>query len=380
MHVGLNLVFLVPGESSGPETYARELIPALLSERSDVRITAFINREATEAHNLPWRDLVESVTVPVRARRRSAWVLGEQQLLPMLAKRAGVDLVHSLLNTGPAWGAFRRVVTIHDLIYRLYPAAHGPLRTLAMRLLVPQAARTADRIIVPSDTTRSDLIRLLHVPEAKIDLVPEGTGTSPPKRWSSADDLHRRYGLHDRPFALALALKRPHKNLDRLLEALALIPRDRRPVLILAGHATPYERELRKQAAHLGVDEDTRFVGWVPDEELEGLYRASTCFVFPSLYEGFGLPVLEAMTRGVPVACSNRGALAEVADDAALIFDPFDARSIADAIETLVADPHERERLSRAGVANAARFSWSETARKTLESYESALAYSASTT
>jgi glycosyltransferase involved in cell wall biosynthesis len=373
MHVGLNLVFLVPGESSGPETYARELIPALVSERPDVRITAFVNREVTEARNLPWRDLVESVTVPVRARRRSAWVLGEQQLLPVLAKRAGVDLVHSLLNTGPAWGPFRRVVTIHDLIYRLYPAAHGPLRTLAMRLLVPLAARTADRIIVPSDTTRRDLIRLLHVPDAKVELVPEGTGTGLSERWSPEDELRRRYGLRDRPFALTLALKRPHKNLERLLEALALIPRDRRPLLVLAGHATPYEKKLRKHAAHLGVDEDTRFVGWVSDEELEGLYRASTCFVFPSLYEGFGLPVLEAMARGVPVACSDRAALVEVAGDAAIRFDPEQPRAVAAAIERLVADPTERERLSRAGRANAARFSWATTAQRTLRVYELAL-------
>jgi glycosyltransferase involved in cell wall biosynthesis len=373
MHIGLNLVFLVPGESSGPETYARELIPALLSERSDVRITAFINREATEAHNLPWRDLVESVTVPVRARRRSAWVLGEQQLLPMLAKRAGVDLVHSLLNTGPAWGAFRRVVTIHDLIYRIYPGAHGPLRTLAMRLLVPLAARTAERIIVPSDTTRRDLIRLLHVPDAKIDLVPQGVGMTPPERWGTAEELRRRHDLRDRPFVLTLALKRPHKNLESLLEALALIPRDRRPVLVLAGHPTPYEQELREHAVRLGLDEDVRFVGWVPDEQLEGLYRASTCFVFPSLYEGFGLPVLEAMSRGVPVACSDRGALAEVAGDAAVTFDPEQPQEIAAAVETLLADPAERGRLSRAGRANAARFSWAETARRTLHVYERAL-------
>jgi glycosyltransferase involved in cell wall biosynthesis len=373
VHVGLNLVFLVPGESSGPETYARELIPALLSERPDLRITAFVNREVSEARDLPWRDLVETVTVPVRARRRSAWVLGEQQLLPMLAKRAGVDLVHSLLNTGPAWGPFRRVLTIHDLIYRIYPAEHGPLRTLAMRLLVPLAARTADRIIVPSDTTRKDLIRLLHIPNVKMDLVPEGAGTRPSERWSAADELRRRYDLRDRPFVLTLALKRPHKNLKRLLEGLALIPRDRRPVLVLAGHATPYERDLRTHAARLGLDEDVRFVGWVPNEELEGLYRASTCFVFPSLYEGFGLPVLEAMARGVPVACSDRGALVEVAGQAAILFDPEQPQAIAAAIERLLGDPGERERLSRAGRANAARFSWAETARRTLRVYELAL-------
>lgn len=156
MHVGLNLIYLVPGESSGPETYARQLIPALHREQPDVRITAFINREASNSGDGPWRDLVPAVTVPVRARRRSGWVRGEQQLLPLLAKRAGVDLVHSLLNTAPAWGAFRKVVTIHDVIYRIYPEAHSRLRSLGLRLLVPLAARTADRIIVPSDTTQRD--------------------------------------------------------------------------------------------------------------------------------------------------------------------------------------------------------------------------------
>jgi glycosyltransferase involved in cell wall biosynthesis len=380
MHIGLNLVFLVPGESSGPETYVRELIPALLDERPDLRLTAFINREASEAGDGPWGELVPSVTVPVRARRRTGWVWGEQQLLPRLAQRAGVELLHSLLNTGPAWGSFRRVVTIHDLIYRIHPAAHSLAPTIAMRMLVPLAARSADRIIVPSETTRRDVIRLLGVDASKIDLVPQGGGIATARRAESGELLRGRYELGTRPIVLTVSLKRKHKNLERLLDALALIPHERRPALVLAGHATPYERHLRAHAQRLGVAPDTRFLGWVPHDELEGLYRASTCFVFPSLYEGFGLPVLEAMMRGVPVACSNRGALTEVADDAALTFDPEQPREIAAAIERLLADPGERERLSRAGEANAGRYSWAETARRTLASYESALAYSRKTT
>src|SRR5919198_279311 len=345
MQIGLNLVFLVPGESSGPETYVRELIPALLDERPDLRLTAFINREASEAGDGAWGELVPSVTVPVRARRRTGWVWGEQQLLPRLAQRAGVELLHSLLNTGPAWGSFRRVVTIHDLIYRIHPAAHSLVRTIAMRMLVPLAARSAHRIIVPSETTRRDVIRLLGVDASKIDLVPQGGGIATAGRAESGELLRGRYELGTRPIVLTVSLKRKHKNLERLLDALALIPHGRRPALVLAGHATPYERHLRAHAQRLGVAPDTRFLGWVPHDELEGLYRASTCFVFPSLYEGFGLPVLEAMMRGVPVACSNRGALTEVADDAALTFDPLEPRSIATAIERLLGDSAERERF-----------------------------------
>jgi len=134
VHIGLNLVYLVPGETGGLETYARELIPALVRERPDLRLTAFVSREAA-AGDGPWADLIPSVTLAVRARRRAEWVRGEQQLLPPAAARAGVDVVHSLASTAPAWGHFRRVVTIHDVIYKRYPEAHFGVRSLAMRLL-----------------------------------------------------------------------------------------------------------------------------------------------------------------------------------------------------------------------------------------------------
>lgn len=376
MHVGLNLIFLVPREMSGLETYARELTTALLQERPGLRVTAFVNREA--AADGTWGELVPTVTVPVYGRRRADWVRGEQVLLPRSATRAGVDLVHSLASTAPAWGAFRRVVTIHDVIYKLHPEAHG-WRTLALRGLIPLAARRSDRVIVPSQTTGRDLERLLRVPAARIDVVPNGIGATPVERPVAPEEVRRRYDLGRGELLVTVSLKRPNKNLTRLLDALALIPPGRRPLLVLAGHATPYERTLRRHAQRIGVAPDARFLPWVPADELEGLYGAATAFVFPSLYEGFGLPVLEAMSRGVPVACSDRGALAEVADAAALTFDPEDPRAIAAAIETLVSDEHERTRLSRAGRENAARFSWAETARKTLASYQSALAYSRST-
>jgi glycosyltransferase involved in cell wall biosynthesis len=359
------------------ETYARELTTALLREQPDLRVTAFVNREASS--DPLWRELVPTITVPVYGRRRSSWVRGEQVLLPRLAHRAGVDVVHSLASTAPSWGSFRRVVTIHDVIYRIHPEAHAGWRSLAMRALVPLAARRSHRVIVPSRATRDDLIRLLKVPEEKIDLVPNGFGAPPSARWDSEEELRHRHDLGTRPFILTVSLKRPNKNLLRLLEAMALIPRERRPILVLAGHATPYEGELRARAAKLGLGESTRFLGWVSSEELEGLYRSATCFVFPSLYEGFGLPVLEAMARGTPVACSNRGALIEVADDAALLFDPEQPDAIAAAIEKLLADPIERERLSRAGREQAAGFTWAEAARRTLETYESAVEYSRST-
>ena len=372
MHVGLNLVFLVPGQTGGMEVYARELIPELVAAAPQHRFTAFVNREAAAAPG-PWADVVEAVVVPVDPRNRIEWVRGEQQLLPPLAQRAGVDLLHSLASTSPAWGSFRRVVTIHDLIYKLVPEAHPGLRSLGMRLLVPLAARRNHRNIADSAATRHDLERLLHVRPGKVDVVPLGLGTSRRAAALPEAEVRARLDAGARPIVLSVSAKLAHKNLMRLITAVSLLPGERRPVLVLPGYGTPHEAELRAHARQLGVEPDVRFLGWVSTEELEGLYAAAAGFVFPSLAEGFGLPVLEAMARGVPVACSNRGALAEVAGDAALLFDPESEQAIASAMRTLIEDRAEAERLAAAGRVRATGFSWRATAAGTLAAYAGAL-------
>jgi glycosyltransferase involved in cell wall biosynthesis len=373
LHVGLNLVYLVPGETGGTEVVARELVPELVAARPDVRFTAFLNEEAAGTRNGFWRDLVPTVTVPVRARRRVQWVRGEQQLLPRLAEDAGVDLIHSLANTGPVRGRFRRVVTIHDLIHRVAPEAHFGLRSIGMRILVSLAARRSDRVIADSQSTREDLVRLMGIAPAKIDVAPLGLGAAARAKPMDEAELRRRLTLGDRAVLLSVSAKRPHKNLARLLEAHALLPAERRPVLVIPGYPTPHEEELRRRAHELGIEDEVRLLGWVSEPELEALYSVAACFAFPSLYEGFGMPVLEAMSRGVPVACSNRSSLGEVAGDAALLFDPDSAVSIAEAIERILADRAEAARLRAAGREQAARFTWQRTARATLASYERAL-------
>ena len=373
MHVGLNLVFLVPGEQGGMEVYARELLRALPAERPDLRITAFVNREARAAGG-EWDQFAEVVEVPVFARSRVQWVRGEQQLLPGLARRAGIDVLHSLASTAPARGRFRRVVTIHDLLYRVVPDAHFGILGLGMRVLIPLAAHRSHRVIVDSQSTRGDVRRHLRVPEHKLDVVPLGGGRRAHAEPEPAAVLRERHALGDRQVLLSVSAKRPHKNLARLLEALAAIPGERRPVLVIPGYPTPYEATLRARAEQLGVSGDLRLLDWVSGAELEGLYALAAAFVFPSLYEGFGLPVLEAMRRGVPVACSDRSSLPEVAGDAALMFDPDDASAITAAVERVLGDPAEAERLRAAGRAQAQRFTWAATARVTAASYERAMA------
>ncbi len=375
MHIGLNLIYLVPGDTGGMEVYARELLPELVRcAPPGTRFTAFVSREASAAADGPWGELMPAVTVPVNARRREQWVLGEQAFLPRLAARVGVDLVHSLASTAPAYGRFRRVLTVHDLIYARFPDAHPGLRDRGMRVLVPLAARRSTRVIAISDSTRRDLVELLGLPEERIDVVPQGLGTvRRPGSALSAQQTRARFDLGERRVLLTLSAKRPHKNLLALVGAFARIPSERRPVLVLPGYPTWHEAELRARAAQLGVLADMRFEGWLSEGEIEGLWGLADAFVYPSLYEGFGLPVLEAMARGVPVACADTSSLPEVAGDAALLFDPRSETAIAQAIERPLGDPALARDLRERGLARARGFSWERTARLTLDSYARAL-------
>lgn len=363
MHVGLNMIFLTPGAIGGMEVYARELAPRLAATPG-LRVTAFVGREAAG------EDFgVERVVLPVTASSRAQWVAGEQLVLPRAAARHGCDVVHSLASTAPVRGRFRRVVTIHDLLYAIVPDAHFGLRALGMRALVPAAARSSHRVIAISAATRDDVHARLHVPLGRIDTVLQGV-SAPVAAPTPKADLRRTLELGERPVLLTFSAKRPHKNLLRLIDALATL--EDRPLLVLPGYPTEHEQELRDRAAALGVIADVRFPGWISEADREGLYALATAFVFPSLYEGFGLPVLEAMQRGVPVATSDRGSLAEVAGDAALRFDPEDTGAIAAAVARLLAEPALREDLVARGARQAAAHGWDRTAAGTVAAYRRA--------
>lgn len=355
------------------EIVAREMIPALLAAAPHVRFTAYINREAAAANNGPWGELLPATTVPINARNRVQWVLGEQTLLPLLAARAGVDLVHSLASTAPVWGRFRRVVTVHDLIYARFPDAHAGFRDKGMRVLVPAAVRRSDRVMADSQSTRLDLIALLGVDPTRVDVVPLGLGAVRREEPMAEHDVRERLGLGERRVLLSLSAKRPHKNLLALIGALAELSQQERPMLVLPGYPTAHEAELRDRVRALGLDDDVRFPAWLSAAELEGLWAIAGAFVFPSLYEGFGLPVLEAMARGVPVACSNSSSLPEVAGDAALLFDPSDVGAISVALRRLLTDPVLAETLRARGLQRVRQFTWEHTARLTLDSYARAL-------
>jgi len=371
MHVGVNLLYLLPGETGGHETYARELIAAMIEHEPKLRVTAFVNRDAVSRLGDELGDRVSAVALPISARRRAQWAFGELVSVAIAARRARVELLHSMANFAPPWGPFRRVVTIHDLHFRAVPELLSwPMRTGTAKL-VQIGANHSDRIIAVSASGREEIVAGLGIERNRIDVIPNGVRTPPPER-PSRRDARERCRLGRRQVALAVASDMPHKNLPILIDALALIPAPERPALVIAGHGTS-TGELPERAAVLGVDEDVRLLGGVSTAELESLYALADCLVVPSLHEGFGLPVLEAMARSVPVVCSDIPALREVGGPAALYFDPRVPAEIAARITEVIADTQLAGRLRELGRAQAAGFSWSAAASGTLASYRLAL-------
>jgi glycosyltransferase involved in cell wall biosynthesis len=367
--VGLNLLFLVPGETGGGETYARRLIPALASSRPEIEFVAFLNEEALESlggEGLGER--VETISVRTSGRSRPRRVLAEQLRLPSLLRSHHIDLLHSLGTTAPSRPGVPSVVTVYDVIYATHPEAHTLMMRAGMRFLVPLSARSANRVITISETAAKEITKELGVPRERIDVV--YPGGLPPGPATPQAELRERFDLGNAPVVLSVSARRPHKNLARLLEAFSSVGSRPEPLLVLPGYATPFEDELERDALRLGIEERIRKLGWVSQPDLEGLYGLATCFVFPSLAEGFGLPVLEAMERGVSVACSRASSLPEVAGDAARYFDPLDVGDIQRALEELLEDRVLAARLAEAGKVRARSFSWERAARETIAVYE----------
>jgi glycosyltransferase involved in cell wall biosynthesis len=370
MHVGVNMLYLLPGETGGRETYARELIPAMIEHEPNLRITAFVNREAGPQLGGELGDRVSAVVLPISARRRTQWAFGELVSVAMAARRARVELLHSMANFAPPWGPFRRVVTIHDLHFQAVPELLSwPMRT-GSSMLVRMGARHSDRIIAVSASGREEILAGLGIERDRIDVIPNGVRPPPPA--PSTTGVRERHRLGRRTVVLTVASNLPHKNLPVLIEALAAVGAEERPLLVLAGQGTDDET-LRAQTAALGVAEDVRLLGSVSTEELDSLYALADCLVLPTLHEGFGLPVLEAMARSVPVLCSDIPALREVAGDAALYFQPYSLTQIAAALVRALSDPGLSANMRKLGHARAGHFSWSAAATRTLESYRQAL-------
>jgi glycosyltransferase involved in cell wall biosynthesis len=371
LRVGLNLVFLVE-ESAGAGRYVRELLPALLTVEPETRITAFVNREAPESlFTAPWSGEVDWVRLPVTIKT-PLHLAAQAAALPAVALRKRLDVLHSPANGGPpVTPRVARVITLLDLIWlHQQEAWDSPRAIRSLALFSRISARTAHRVITISTSARDDLVANFDVAPEKVDVTPLGVRV--PSRMEAVPDLRARLQLGDEPLVLCIAQKRPYKNLRRLIHAIADLA-DQPATLVLPGASTPHEAELRALADELKVANRVRFLDWVSEADLEGLYREATCFVLPSLIEGFGLPVLEAMARDLPVACSTRPSLPEVVGDAALLFEPEDQAAVSTAVRRLLTDDALRSELTARGRERVRLFTWERTAEATLASYRQAV-------
>jgi glycosyltransferase involved in cell wall biosynthesis len=368
--VGLNLLYLVPGEVGGSEIHARSLIAAIRTLEPELELIAYVAPEAVDSLRAEsWADGMTFTAGPVRSRSKALRVGAEITWLPVRAKRDRVQLLHSIGTTSPPLCRVPSIVTVHDLIYLHFPETFPAASRLGLRLLVPAGARRADRVIAISEATKRDLVETLGLAPDRIEIVHNGFGSDGRVEPAAEDELRDRYRLGDAPVLLTVSPALRHKNLARLIDAFAELTRDRPATLVLVGHGGLEQEALAARARERGVDDRLVFTGWIEARDLEGLYRAATLFVYPSLLEGFGMPVLEAMRRGVPVACSNVSALPEVAGDAAELFDPYDADAITAAMRRLLDDGERRAELIERGERRYPLFTWERAAEATLAVY-----------
>jgi len=300
--------------------------------------------------------------------RGGPFSLSQQWTAPRALHRLGAALYHSPYYLMPYWPGVRSVVTIHDLIPMRYPRYYGASERLAFGVASRMATRRATRIVTDSRATARDVERLLHVAPARVSVIPLAADPAfTPRPASEIEDARRRYGLAG-DYALYLGSNKPHKNLLGLIEAWACLQPQPMP-LVVAGAWDARYPEARARAEALGLGERVRWLGPALEPDLPLLYSGAAAFVFPSLYEGFGLPVLEAMACGAPVACSDAASLPEVAGDAALTFDPADVQALAHTLHRLLTDRDLRADLRERGLRRAAQFSWAATAGQTLALY-----------
>jgi alpha-1,3-rhamnosyl/mannosyltransferase len=317
---------------------------------------------------------VRLATAPVTSVSRVQRLGWELTGLVARARRDGVDLLHSLGTTTPVASTMPRVVTVHDLIYEHYPESFPGVRTPVLRQLVPRMLRRATRVISDSEATRRDVVGLYGVDPERADVVHLGPGR-PPIALSEyeAREIRSDLGLGG-PYVLSVATSQPHKNLLSLIEAFALVRQANDGIrLVLVGGAGQAQAQLGAAVEEAGIGEDVSFTGWLGDRELDGVYAGAELFVYPSLCEGFGLPLLEAMERDVPVLSSNATSLPEVGGNAVAYVDARSVSALALELGRLLDDPGRRGELVTAGRRQLARFSWRRSALETLASYQLAL-------
>lgn len=373
--IGINAQLLSTGSTyraAGTSRYLASLLPELSQALSPQTLHVYLSRRHVPAKLAESSAALHRTALPTW--RPAVRIIWEQFCWPILLRRHGVTLAHGPAHALPLAWTGPSVLTVHDLSFLVDPTTFRSANQRYLRAAVRLSARRATRIVAVSEWTRKDVVRLLGADPAKVEVVYEGVEDRfRPLEPTAVAEFRERNGL-PAEYVLYLGTIEPRKNLVRLLDAYALIrERGIQLPLVIAGALGPGGRPVVDHAANLGLDRDVRFVGFVPEEEKPLWYNSARFFVFPSQYEGFGLPVLEAFACGTPVITSNRSSLPEVAGDAGLLVNPSDTHALADAMQRLSEDASLLRDLSRAGREQALRFSWRTAAQQMAAVYGAAL-------
>jgi glycosyltransferase involved in cell wall biosynthesis len=344
MRIGVNALYLIPGGVGGTEIYLRELLRALAEIDSVNEYFVFTNLETT-------RDLVPKQAnfhfkpQAVRARIRPARILWEQIVLPLESARYRLDVLFNPGFTAPIFSAVPNVTVFHDLQHRRHPEYFRWFDLPFWRFLLWASARRSRTLIAVSESTRDDLAHFYPFAAARTRVIHHGVG----------EEFFKLDRSHVDPILLCVSTLHPHKNIERLIRAFTRRKRDCR--LVLAGM-----RGFQTSAIEKLVTKEIEITGWIARDDLVKLYARARAFIYPSMFEGFGMPVLEALAAGIPVACSDIPPLREIGGDAALYFDPENEDAIADAIDRiLTTQPSDK------GRQHAREFTWRRCAEQTLE-------------
>jgi len=368
MRIGIDVRSLAHN-LTGVQRYTFSLIEALLKIDKENQYILFprgINQTASNTDKR--KNLLLQIAQWTKA------VSWEQLLLPLDALCCNIDTFHFPAYAAPLLFPCPYVVTIHDMIYQLYPEETVPFFQTYLNVMTPLIAKMAKKIITVSQNSKEDIMRLLNIPEDKISVIYPGISESfkPAKDSTLLQRVLGKYQISS-SYVLAVGTLEPRKNMVRLIKAFSVLKRAKQydgQLVVVGGKGWFYD-EIFQAVERLSLKKDVIFTGYVPDQELVCLYNGARVFVFPSLYEGFGAPPLEAMTCGVPVITSKASSLPEIVADAAILINPYDVSELAAAIADLLHDEKLQTELTEAGFRNVQRFSWDKAARDTLAVYNS---------
>ncbi|HEY5949286.1 MAG TPA: glycosyltransferase family 1 protein [Kofleriaceae bacterium] len=366
MRIGIDLLFLAAGRGGGIERYVRGLIDGLARLGGGHEYVLFTNAHCRGT--FPLAEGFTEVASNVSAVFRPAKLVWEQTVLPVQLAKHDIDVLLAPANVSPIAHRCPSAVIIYDVVAFMRPEVFTRVERIALKLLLRVAARRNDLIITCSESSKRDIVRLFGVSEDRVVVVLGAVDEqfAPVPVTDEARAQLADKGI-PRDYILYVAASRTYKNVDGLVRAFKqLKDRGHRHALVVTGLADRATPELLGLVEQLGLSRDVIFSGFLDDRMLPLLYSAAAAFVYPSFYEGFGLPVLEAMACGTPVAASNRTSIPEAVGDAGLLFDPDDTDAMVTAIERLLVDQPLRERLVTAGIARAKTFTWDRVARQTL--------------